>query len=112
MKIIIADDDKGPQWQVDRLYGRKDALNLLNSISDERSSSCVMIQGGMGTGKTTLLRSIPWEDKNFVYVEGKFEKDLSTEPYSASIRVVDRLVEIWVENNKAAPICQVSVGDW
>mmetsp|Transcript_44736 Transcript_44736/g.107974 ORF Transcript_44736/g.107974 Transcript_44736/m.107974 type:complete len:1085 (+) Transcript_44736:96-3350(+) len=108
MSILIADDDKGPQWEIDELYGRKDELDLLNKLSDEKASSCVLIQGAMGSGKTTLLRSLPWEDKNWVYVEGKFEKDLSTEPYSALIRVLDRLVEIWLENNKAAPVCQMS----
>lgn len=108
MGILIADDDKGPLWQIDELHGRKDALDLLNKLSEEKSSGSVLIQGTMGSGKTTLLPSIQWEDKNWVYVEGKFEKDLITEPYSASIQVLDRLVEIWLENNKAAPVCQVS----
>ena len=108
MSIFIADDDKGPLWQIDELYGRKEELDLLNRLSDEKSSSSLLIQGTMGTGKTTLLRSISWEKKNWVFVEGKFEKDLCTEPYSALIRVLDSLVEIWLENNKAAPVCQVS----
>lgn len=107
MTIIIADDDKGPAWQIDKLYGREEEQDLLNKLSDEKSSSCLLIQGIMGTGKTTLLRSTSWEEKNWVFVEGKYEKDLGTEPYSALIGVMDRLVEIWLENNKAAPMCQV-----
>ncbi|CAJ1946812.1 unnamed protein product [Cylindrotheca closterium] len=108
MSIVIADDDKGPLWQIDEVYGRKEELDTLNKMSDEKASRCVLIQGTAGTGKTTLLRSIKWEEKNWVFVEGKFEKDLCTEPYSALIRVLDRLVEIWLENNKAAPVCQMS----
>ena len=111
MNIIIADDDKGPKWEIDQLYGRKDAVKVLNSMADEQSSRCVLIQGAPGSGKTTLLRSVSWEEKNFVYVEGKFEKDLCTEPYSALIRVVDHLVQVWLENNKSAPVCQVSCGN-
>mmetsp|Transcript_20035 Transcript_20035/g.49237 ORF Transcript_20035/g.49237 Transcript_20035/m.49237 type:complete len:722 (+) Transcript_20035:20-2185(+) len=96
---LIADDGSGPQWELKRFYGRQDELNLLQSIAQEKSSSCVLVEGGEGTGKTALIHSVPWDQHDWVFVSRKFERHLSAEPYSALIRAIDELVETWAENN-------------
>ncbi|CAJ1946395.1 unnamed protein product [Cylindrotheca closterium] len=97
---LIAADDSGPQWRLKRLHGRQDELNLLQRIAEEKSSSCVLVEGGEGSGKTSLMHSVPWNQHNWVFVSRKFERHLSIEPYSALIRAIVEVVEVWAENNK------------
>ncbi|CAJ1946409.1 unnamed protein product [Cylindrotheca closterium] len=105
----IADDKKGPKWVVEGSHGRNDELSLLNKIAEGESSACVLLEGRDGSGKTALVNSVNWTDKEWVFVNEKFERHLSSEPYSALTRAVDELVEIWCINNEKSPdTCKMS----
>jgi len=100
MKINIAEDNHGPKWTIEGLHGRQDELDLLNKIAEGESSACVLLEGEAGCGKTTLMHAVNWEQKEWVYVSRKFERHLSSEPYSALTRAIFELVEIWCTNNE------------
>jgi len=93
--ITITGNDNGPKWETESLFGRKEELQLLNNLAEEQSSACVLIHGGEGTGKTTLMHSIPWKQHNWLFVSRKFEEQLSAEPYSALIATLVELMDIW-----------------
>ncbi|KAL3928625.1 MAG: hypothetical protein SGBAC_012569, partial [Bacillariaceae sp.] len=104
---IIADDEKGPKWITNELYGRKEELQIVNNIAEEKTSSVVLLEGGEGIGKTALIQQGEWQQNDWVFVASKFEKSLMAEPYSAMKGALDRLVTVWAENNKAAEVCQM-----
>ncbi|CAJ1953579.1 unnamed protein product [Cylindrotheca closterium] len=99
----IADDKIGPKWFVEGSHGRKDEFRLLSKIAEGGSSACVLVEGCDGSGTTEFINAVQWKDKELVFVDGKFERHLSSEPYSALTRVTDKLVEIWCINNEKSP---------
>jgi len=107
MTHIIAEDEKGPKWIANQLYGREEELQRLNGIAEERTSSVVLVEGGEGTGKTALIHQGDWQENGWVFVTRKFDKSLQAEPYSALKGALDQLVEIWATNNKTAAVCQM-----
>eukprot|EP00980_Cylindrotheca_fusiformis_P003353 scaffold747_cov120-Cylindrotheca_fusiformis.AAC.9 len=105
--ISIPSDTIGPKWDSDKLYGRGKELEVLNSLAAERSSGCVLVHGNEGTGKSSLMEVIPWEQNYWVFVTGRYEQRLSSEPYSALVCTLDKLVELWAINNSQSENSQM-----
>lgn len=106
LKIVMISDSEDPslgqnskglslrQWEkrteyFDALYGReKEKMQLLHAF--ERSyekSQLVFIKGSAGIGKTTFAHSIKnlCEQKNCLFISGKFDPQASQTPYSGLI---------------------------
>eukprot|EP00980_Cylindrotheca_fusiformis_P003345 scaffold747_cov120-Cylindrotheca_fusiformis.AAC.1 len=105
--ISIADDSNGPKWVSEELYGREKQIEILNRLAAERSPGCVLVQGQEGTGKSSLMEVIPWEENGWVFVAGRYEHRQTTEPYSGLVSALDKLVELWAVNNSQNEVCQM-----
>eukprot|EP00980_Cylindrotheca_fusiformis_P003349 scaffold747_cov120-Cylindrotheca_fusiformis.AAC.5 len=82
-------------------------LEILNRLAAERSPGCVLVQGQEGTGKSSLMEVIPWEENDWVFVTGRYEQRHIAEPYSGLVSALANLVEVWAVNNSQSEICQM-----
>jgi predicted ATPase len=105
--MLIVDNDNGPKWVSEELYGREEHLELLNRLAAERSSGCVVLHGGEGTGKTSIMEALPWDENDWVFVSGKYEEHHRAQPYSVLIGALDNLVEVWSVNDSKGAVCQM-----
>ena len=112
-------DDAGPVPQPSlspkKLYGREKEKTLLlqafRRVADKTtpSSEVVFVHGSSGAGKTALVQSmnkLSTDDRlgdeganNFLFVAGKYDQQLSTDPYSAlSIALSDLVKKVTTQN--------------
>jgi predicted ATPase len=97
----------GPEWNLSQIFGREQEAKRLNDLAQESSGAFVVLHGTAGSGKSSLLRSQPWSEKGWLLASGKFEEHRSAEPFSAVIDALNQLVDMWVENNSLAQVCQM-----
>lgn len=100
----------GPSWKLDRVFGRENESKVLCDLADQRSNEqrVVVLHGAAGSGKSTLIRSQPWQDKGWLLATGKFDQLRHGEPFSAVVHAVNKIVNAWVNQNNANQVCQMS----
>lgn len=100
-------EDGGPEWQLNRLFGREQESQTIQDLADERSTNILILHGTAGSGKSSLIERQPWEQRGWIFAAGKYEKSRMNEPYSGLISALNSLVDQWFENNKHAHVCQM-----
>jgi histidine kinase len=79
-------------------HGRASEKEKLRKLFDQSLNECVYltISGRSGSGKSSLIEAIPWEQENKCYfVSGKFELHQTNRPFSAITDALSDLVSKW-----------------
>jgi tetratricopeptide (TPR) repeat protein len=100
-------EDGGPEWQLNKLYGRDQESQTIQALADDRSTNILILHGTAGSGKSSLIERQPWERRGWIFAAGKYEKSRMNEPYSGLIVALNSLVDQWFENNQHSQVSQM-----
>ena len=102
----IAQNDISPNFTISqKLYGRINERNKLIELFNNASSGTkelVILSGDSGTGKTSIVRELNQQviQKKAYYIESKFNKFSTNNPYSAIIEALHSLTQLLLSENK------------
>ncbi|VEU38495.1 unnamed protein product [Pseudo-nitzschia multistriata] len=104
----IYSDDKAPEWNLKRIYGREKESKIIQNCVDKGSNGVIILKGCSGSGKSFFVDGQHFEEDGWIYATGKHDMRRKQEPYSALIDALDGLVAKWMANNSAAQLCRMN----
>lgn len=102
----IAQNDISTNFTISqKLYGRDNERNKLIELFNNASAGAkelAILSGDSGTGKTSLVRELNQQviQKKAYYIESKFNKFSSNNPYSAIIEALHSLTQLLLTEDK------------
>ena len=104
---VISLNDRGPEWNLNRIFGRDAESQIIQNHIDKLSTGTIIVKGFSGSGKSSLVESQNFEEDGWFFSAGKYEERRRQEPYSALIDAIDYLVEDWKIDDKNASTSQM-----
>lgn len=103
----ICPDDYGPEWNLNKIYGRENESKIIQDHLDKLSTGTLVLKGMTGSGKSALIESQHFDEDGWVFATGKYEGHRKQEPYSALIDALDYIVDEWIKNNQLSEVCKM-----